>query len=368
MSQQQLYVAGIGMITSIGVNANTTAAALNAGISGYKLSNYIAKSGKSIIMANVPDEVFYSMDVEIQRNSSYRKQYDYMIKMALLALQDTLTDLIEPESIQKPLPLLLAMPETNPKIDQIPPKLLESNLTRLCGTIIDPQKIHRMHYGRAAGLQLLELANRYLYELNEDYVIVGGSDSHRNILRINHLEEQQRLLFEGQSDGFAAGEAAGFLLLTRHAQYALTENGHIIALHPVGISDEPGYWGSEEPYRGEGLDRAFKAALSDYQGNKIDTLYSSMNGESFWSKEQGVAISRNKSFFSDHFTVEHPADCFGDIGAAMGCTLLGLSALSLLNSQHQAHLVYSSSDKEKRAAVMVEKINRAHALTKSEAH
>jgi 3-oxoacyl-[acyl-carrier-protein] synthase-1 len=51
---------------------------------------------------------------------------------------------------------------------------------------------------------------------------------------------------------------------------------------------------SDETYRGDGLDAAFKQALSEHAGEGIHTIYASMNGENYWAKEFGVAYLRNK--------------------------------------------------------------------------
>ena len=58
-------------------------------------------------------------------------------------------------------------------------------------------------------------------------------------------------------------------------------------------------------------------------------------------------------------TIEHPADCFGDLGIATGSVLIGLAATQLLRQPGLAtHMVYSSSDGPRRATVLVEKIHR----------
>ena len=49
----------------------------------------------------------------------------------------------------------------------------------------------------------------------------------------------------------------------------------------------------------------------------IGQVYSSMNGENYFAKEFGVMIIRNRDTIAVDFDVLHPADCFGDIGAAV---------------------------------------------------
>ncbi len=345
------------MISPLGLNAQMTSTSVAAKISAYKASEYLNQNDKPITMATVPDQIFHGVDVKIEEGSYYREQYDRIIKMALIALQDLFTRLTFDQSVfSQAIPLIMAMPEAQIHSKQIPTKILTANLLN-CGAPFDDKQIRYIHTGRASGIQSLELAHRYLYELNHDFVIIGGSDSYKNYPLLTQLAEKERLLAPGSPDGFAPAEAASFILLTRHPEYAQSKNNHIIALHPIGQSEEPGHINSEEPYQGNGLDQAFKQALQRGFNSSIDTIYCSMNGEGFWAKEQGVAMMRNSESFSENTLIEHPADCYGELGAATGTMLIGLSAMSLLKqSKLGTHLIYSSSDGPARAAVVAEKI------------
>lgn len=357
MSEQpKVYVAGMGMITPVGFNTESTAAAVRAGISSYKISRFFNQQGQPITMSCIPDEVYTSMEVDIDEGDYYSAQYDHIIKMAILALREAVSG----QSFEKPIPLVLAMPEETDNDNYVPSELLIANLLRQKGLPLQSDSIRLMSTGRAAGIQGLGLAMHYLYQQGASYVLLGGSDSHWNASRINDLDEGERLLAPNRMDGFAAGEGAGFLLLTRHPEHAMSHNNHIVALSQPGNSQESGHFYSDQPYKGEGLDQAFKQALSECPGESIDTIYASMNGENYWAKEYGVATMRNKTFLKDAVKIEHPADCLGDLGVATGSVLLGLATKNLLQQSEQAtHLVYSSSDGAWRAAVRVEKLHRA---------
>ena len=375
-TNQAMYIAGIGMITAVGGTAPMTSAAVRAGISAYQLSDYTDSQNKAITMASIPKEVFTAMKLATDKDDEYKAQHDHIIKMAVVALQEAFAYIqADTKAVKQPIPLILAMPEPQPLSAHKPmaAKQLIKNIVKLSGLPITAEQVRCIHTGRAAGLQALDLAQRYLFEQGNDYVIVGGSDSYCTMSLINQLASQQRLLTSANKDGFAPGEAASFIVLTRHAQNALNKNNHIIKLQPVGLGEEAGHLTSDLAYRGDGLDQTFKKALLGYNGPAVSKIYSSMNGESYWSKEQGVAIIRNKKHFCDDMTVEHPADCYGDPGTATAAILMGLSALALLEEKVEAkveataeyqteqqgsssHLVYSSSDGPIRAAVVLEKI------------
>jgi 3-oxoacyl-[acyl-carrier-protein] synthase-1 len=352
--QSGLYIAGIGMVTPVGANTAMTAAAVKAGVSGYQASGYFTrKTRQPITMTGVPLEVFMSMQVEIDEGSYYSAQYDHIIKMAILALREA----VSRQSIKKPVPLILAIPETHPNVSYIKPEALIKNLINQKDLPLHADLVRCIDTGRAAGIEGLELARHYLYQQKADYVLLGGSDSHWVYPRLGELDKADRVLAPDSMDGFAPGEGAGFLLLTRHPERAMTQDGHIIAIARPGVSQEPGHLFSDQTYRGDGLDQAFKQALSDHTGDGIHTVYSSMNGEHHWAKEYGVAYTRNQASFLDPVKVAHPADCYGDLGAATGPVLIGLAADSLWKQPGLAtHLVYSSSDGAWRAAVRVEKM------------
>ena len=358
--QPKLYIAGMGMITPIGANTAMTAAAVRAGVSGYQASHYFTKKTRQpITMTAVPEAVFTSMQVEIDEGSHYSAQYDHIIKMAILALREAVAG----HSIKKPIPLILAIPEPLPNVSYIDPQALIKNLVNQKDLPLHADLVRRIDSGRAAGIEALTLARHFLYQQKAEVVLLGGSDSHEDALRIGELDKADRLLTSGSldglvpgsKDGFAPGEGAGFLLLTRDPERAMTRGNRIVALCEPGNSQEPGHLYSRETYRGDGLDQAFKQALGDYTGNAIHTVYSSMNGENHWAKEYGVAFLRNKEYFHDSVKIEHPADCYGDLGAATAPVLLALAADHLLKQPGAAAcLVYSSADGAPRAAVRVE--------------
>jgi 3-oxoacyl-[acyl-carrier-protein] synthase-1 len=375
-TSNNIYIAGIGMVTAVGGNANMTAAAINAGMSGYQASEFISTTGKPITMATVPDEVFDDLNFNLTRHHKFYSQHGHIIKMAILAMQDAYVNSCASSEQKSPMPLLLAMPESRIGVEQMPAEIFIENIIDFSDLPIDPNKVHRIYSGRSAGLELLALAQRYLFEQNEEFVLMGGSDSPLDNDLLGQLEVEGRLLFEHQTDAFAPGEAASFILLTKNPEFAKKINEQFISLYPVGLGKEPGHLTSDLPYKGEGLDLAFKSALVSHQQNDISTIYSSMNGENFWAKEFGVAQLRNKKSFTEQVNINHPADCIGDVGAAMGTTLLGLSAMNLLNQAQQnnasgkssskssskpaSHLIYSSSDGEKRAAVVIKKMTMAN--------
>ncbi len=349
----KLYIAGIGMITPVGANTEMTAAAVNAGISAYAETEYYDQSSQPITMASVPDIIFDEIDAEIGEGDRYNARHDRVIKMAIIAIREACAQ----QSTKQAVPLVLAMPDVPADADDERLSPLMQNLEHNCKPWVNAEQCRSINSGRAAGIEAIEFAFNYLYDLPNDFILIGGSDSYQDYSRLNPLSEADRLLVPDSMDSFAPGEAAGFLLLTRHPGLAQVKNGHIIAINPPGVAEEAGHLHSEETYRGDGLDKAFKKALDNHPQLNIHSIYSSMNGENHWAKEYGVAYLRNKQAFHDEVKTEHPADTYGDLGAATSPVLIALAAQNLHNNVNaKSYLVYSSSDHAKRGAIVIEKI------------
>lgn len=350
VNESKIYIAGVGMITPVGDNAKMTAAAVRAGISRLQESEYYSKKGKPYTMALVPEEVLPEITYKLNREEGTTQQMGLMLMMTDIALKQVMKNYPDDESI----PLFFSGPEAYQNGPySVSPKFIEY-IIKQTNAKIDKSNSRLFALGRAGVIEAIDLAIRYLQQTNTDYVLVGGADSFQDDDLLEYLDADDRVLAEEVMNGFAPGEAAGFLLLTKDINKALMQNSGVISLSKPGIAKEKGHLYSKEPYRGDGLSEAFKKALNGYDGKKISKIYSSMNGEQFWAKEYGVATTRTNCYFTEDVTLEHPADCFGDTGAVAGVLLISLAADSLLNEGiNDTSLVSCSSDQAYRAAICV---------------
>jgi len=312
---KDIYIAGIGMLTPVGFDTPSSCAAIKAGISAYTISDYRTQAGKQVTLSGIPDGVFSEMDIEIDEGEFYSGHLDHIIRMSIFAIKEALLN----HNINKPIPFIFSLQEPHKNVTPVNTETLMANFVEQCKFPLDHNKTHFLSAGRASGILGLELAMRYLNEQNEDYVLLGGADSYWSSSHIGLLDKDERLNVAGSTDGFVPGEAACYILLTRHA---------------------------------------VKQALKDYTQGNITKIYNSMNGESHWAKEFGVISIRNKAHFSDSMQVIHPAQNYGDLGAGTGTMLIGVAAHELLKqTQQNTHLVYASSDSAWRAAVRVSNIH-----------
>ncbi|MDH5712301.1 MAG: hypothetical protein OEZ15_11670 [Gammaproteobacteria bacterium] len=347
----KLYIAGTGMVTPVGANTEMTTASVEAQINAYAVSGYSTQAGEPITMAKVPDQIFADFEGEIDEGDRFNPRHDRVTKMAILAINEACAQ----QESEQAVPLVLAMSDVTTD-DEGLSSLIE-NLANNTKPWVSPELSRSFYSGRASGIEAIDFAFKYLGDTQYPYYLIGGSDSYEDDSRLLPLESMERLRTENSSDAFVPGEAACFLLLTPNINLARQHNGHVIAILQPGLAEERGHLFSNEPYRGDGLDQAFKTSLINQSEQSIHSIYSCMNGENHWSKEYGVALLRNDKAFKDPVCVEHPADCYGDIGSATATTLIALAAENLFkNELAQAHLVYSSSDTAKRGAIVVKKI------------
>jgi 3-oxoacyl-[acyl-carrier-protein] synthase-1 len=224
----------------------------------------------------------------------------------------------------------------------------------LTGVDVDRTRSVVLPLGRAAALVALERALQVLADDDAATVVVGGVDSYFDVDLLVALEREQRILGPLVMDGFIPGEGAAFFRLSR-AGAAAGDSRRAVTVGATASVADPGHRYGDAPARGEGL----AAALTDLRGrwaaaSPIATTFAGFNGESFDARLWGVARLRHHDLFAPEMAIEHPADKFGDAGAAMGAILVALAAQSLATGTRPGPaLVWAASDREARACAVL---------------
>ena len=353
---QSLWVCGIGMMTAVGDHAAQTAASVRAGISRYSESSVYNKRFVPMTMALLPEENLPPLNEELENTTpGLTSRQRRMLRLAEPALKEAL----EPLPRGKKIPLFLAVPEKLPDQPDRPPpvteKFLDQLITQTGTEQVDRGKSKLSPTGRAGGLQVIKEAIQALAQSDQGYALVGGVDTYLDLYLLGTLDKDDRVLADGVMDGFAPGEGAGFILLCSGQARESHSPKPTVQVTPPGIAAESGHRYSDEPYKGDGLAQAVTAAAeAGLNGNQARTVLCSMNGESLGSKEWGVATLRNTASLDETLRTEHPAECFGDTGAAIGPILIGLAALGMEQGYLPGPcLVWCASETEHRAAVCV---------------
>ena len=336
---QPVEITATGMITPVGANAEMTAASVRSGISTYQESAILNKQFNPMILSLVADDALPELEDELKQQALTSRQ-QRMLRLATPAIQQLA------EKLDSPVPLMLCGPEKLPDRHSVVSDKFLKQLMVQSKAPIDLENSYVFPHGRAGGFYALEAAMQLLESGSHSQVMVGGVDSFLDLYLLATLDSENRILAEGVMDAFAPGEAAAFLLLKQ------ADNDSMVKLYPPGLADEPGHRYSQQPYKGEGLANAVEEALLNVQGASIKTVFASFNGENFNAKEWGVAAIRNQKNLDSDFNIIHPADCYGDIGAATGPVLMALAFIGLQKGYyHKPALVWASSEIQQRAAV-----------------
>ncbi len=341
-----IVITGMAMATPLGLNAVQTCASVRAGIVRFK--EFYAGSHVTT-MATVPDECLPKFVQKVDDNS-LTQQEQRLIQLAALACTE-ISEII----IRQRMPLILGLPQDNGTKPLNSDKILKYIMQM--GLNIEPAQISAITKGRASGLIAVHSACKLLESGKADIVLAGGCDSYNDTDILDFLDSESRLKSEIHLDSFIPGEGVGFLLLTTESKAKREKLNILGRIKSTAIGFEKGHLYSEIPYKGEGLFQTFQSLLKNAATpiKCIKTIYSSMNGENHWAKELNVSYIRFQSVFAEDLVVEHPADCYGDIGAASGPVMMGL-AINALQKGYQKGpiLIYASSDQGDRGAVILD--------------
>ncbi len=352
MPDNSAFICGIGLVTAVGGSTAQTAASVRAGISRYEESSVYNKRFAPMTMALVPEDVLPPLSLEEPAMTGLTSRQSRMLRLAHLAIDEALSQL----PAESEVPLFLALPEPLPDPGR-PPPVTDAFLDLLIAQTdapVDRDRSQVFMTGRAAGFEALGGALDLLSREQDRFVLVGGVDTYIDLYLLGTLDVEDRVLSAGVMDGFAPGEGAGFLLLAAEGLAAKLHPPPRIQVHRPGLGVEPGHRYSQAPYQGDGLSSAVDSALKALDGVPAKTVLAGFNGENFGAKEWGVSFSRCQGGIDPEFTIVHPADGFGDVGAAFGPVLLGLAAVGIEKGYLRApSLAWASSDAAPRGAACI---------------
>lgn len=345
-----IVVANAGVISPIGLSLAETAASARARVARIREIEWRDRRFEPFIVGTVPDEGLPELAAALADEALQHRE-SRMLRMAHAALEEALAPL---QGKVKPVPLLLGLPEQH-TTQPLDPKQFLARLAVQAPGLLALKASVAVSRGRAGGLMALREASSRVLRGDVPFMLVGGVDSLVDLFVLGTLDLEGRIRNDINSDGLSPSEGAAFLLLCT----ADTARQHGLAplseLLGNAIGHEPGHLYSDEKYLGEGLASTFAELLSESPPPEpIGSVYCSFNGERYWAREFGVARLRHSSAFMPEHQMEHPAECFGDLGAAHGPALAALAAHGVRHGYRKAPcLVYAASDRGDRAASLL---------------
>jgi 3-oxoacyl-[acyl-carrier-protein] synthase-1 len=258
-----------------------------------------------------------------------------------------------------PVALYLGLPELSPELAPWI-ETLAGHLFERVGLELDTAASRIFPLGRAAALVALEQALSAVSTDPGRPILVGGVDTYLDLRLLATLGAEGRIHGPRVMDGFVPGEGAAFLWIQATSNSPHDAGTRIEA---AASATDPGHRYGSEPARGEGLAEAVEALRNQLppssgpggpMGQPVATIFSGLNGESFEAKSWGVARLRHKDFFTPQASLEHPADCFGDTGAATGAIFTAMADVALSKGNRSGPaLIWAASDHGSRGCTLI---------------
>lgn len=305
-SARPLAITATGMVTGVGLDTFSSCAAIRAAIDNFQETRFMDAGGEWILGCEAPLE---------QPWRGTRK----LAKMLAMALKECAQQ-AGADLAQVPVMLCLAEPERPGRASGFVNRVFFETQEELGFTLHQDIKI--IEHGRVGGLVAMRHARTLIYENKAAQVIIAGVDSLLNAASLKVYEQQTRLLTSKNSDGFIPGEAAAAIMVSRPRP---SENKQLIC-RGVGFGIEEATINSEKPLRAEGLVKAIKESLheAEFKMEEVDFRIADVSGEHYWFKESSLALLRTLHTPKEEFDIWHPADCIGEVGAAICPAILAV--------------------------------------------
>ena len=327
-----------GLVTSVGLSAPATCAALRAKLSNPTETHFLDSSG-DLIMAH-----------QVVLDKSWTG-LTKLVKMATMAIEEALQQIPKSEWSQIPLILCVAEADRPGRLHGLDDAIFQSIEIELGGSF-SPQSMIVAH-GRVSVAVALTHAKSLVSQSNINHVLIAATDSLITWPALCYYEREERLLSANNSNGFMPGEAAGAMLVGLAEELS---NGLLCC--GIGYGRELAHLDSGEPLRADGLTQAIKAALADvgYQMHEMNFRITDISGEQYYFKEATLALSRTLRARKEEFDIWHPAECIGETGATVGIAIISLAQAACLKgyAKGQNVLVHMSNDGGQRAAITLQ--------------
>lgn len=338
-----LCVVATGLVTPVGYRADTTLAALHAGVSGIRsLGHHHAPSGEPLRGGRVA----------LSQRWTGTWLHAGLLAPAIGECLDAVT--VAPKDV----PWLVGTSATTRP--GRPLHLDEALLTEVADRLglPLPAASATLPADAMGAAHALERAAALIAEGRAKQVIVAGVDSFLHEATLDSLVKQRRLLAPGRLDGFLPGEGAAAVLVRAAGEVPDgAEAGMVV--RGLSFAQEHAPIGSGRPFRGEGLTAAVASALERARLAMDDIAWriTDASGEHFSFKEAMLAALRlDRAKRDAPLDLWHPIEFTGHLGAAVLPLMLAWArhAFELGYAPGPRALCHVGDDAGGRAAFIVE--------------
>ena len=339
-----LAIKEFGMVSSLGVGAELNASAMRCGYDGFESADRVFLDKTGLTVAPAP------LSMEIRGKSRLRE-------MAKLAVEDLLFHVDDVNEVTLCVCMSHLLRDGVTARQDVFDSITQGVLSGAAEIIV--RKKYGFSGGRTSFGVALQKTQELLYTQQTKAVLIVAVDSLLSPTSIRHYlnGNTNRLLTEKNSDGFIPGEAAVAILVTKPEYTETTTHIRSIgfAKEPVTIENE------EEVFKAEGLIQSTFNALAPLNIDADDTDFriSSVSGEKYFFTELTLTHGKTMKKARTEHPLWHPADCIGEVSAAMGGAMLVMVHYAFMEQYAPGNkaLYHLSNDNSERFTFVLEYTN-----------
>jgi len=335
-----LAIQRFGLVTGLGFNAPASLAALRAGISAVRRTNWLDhETGEPLRGAIVPLPQWW-------------EGIGKLADLAAPAINECLSTLTPGRAARTPILIGVAAAQRPGRFPNLDAQLLPEIQARL-GWPMHPAS--RLFAADQTGcFHALQVAAALIDMGHAEHVVVAGVDSLLQHDTLDVLQQHRRLMTGSNSNGFFPGEAGGAVLVGRKGTSGASE----LCILGAGDAVESARIDSDEPFRAQGMTQAVKTALASAGVGLKDIAYrlTDLSGEHYKFKEAAFVAGRlNGGVRTMPLDLWHPIEYLGEIGAAILPCLLAQAAHAAVYRYAPGALAlcHIGSDAGERAALVL---------------
>ena len=333
-----VHIVATGGLCALGLDMTAIVAAVRGRLTGFALQDHLParRDGRPLTLALLPDAV---------AGTDYHDPVGRMLAMALAPAKACLgaaRGAFGPDT--PPLPFLLSLPSPRPGFGAAEATRCAALLATRLPCRFDPALSGITCTGQPGGLAALITGAALIRAGRAEACLIGGLEA-VDVAMLDWLDTHRQLKAEDVPCGLIPGEAAGFVLLASDGFMCRHGLTRAVQLTAGATAAEPSPWYGGQPATGAGLSQVLGGLLTPEaphaEGPRADVTFIDHNGQNWRAEEWLTAWLRHAPRLADPLDLRHPADGWGDIGAATGLLLVALAAAELCHPWaspgHKAH-------------------------------
>jgi 3-oxoacyl-[acyl-carrier-protein] synthase-1 len=351
----EVAITGLGLVTPVGLTAASSCAAIRAGVSRLaELEGYfcLPPEGPAAEASDGPEPLVAGRVPSVPAELPGPER---LARLALAALQRVLSEGALSRQAIGQTALVLALPSLDDGTRGW--GLGEFFGTDLCqrAGLSGWASIHWLAGGAAGAVRQLDAARALLSAGTVEKVLVLAVDTFIDRDRLLFLDRSWRLRSTRNPDGFLPGEAAAAVLLERRKDAERRQVPLLGILGGAAFGAEPAPIVGERWSTSRGLCAALRPLLEGPEGTVGRWVLCDQNGEAYRGHEWGITQVKLGRVLPPEIALLHPADCLGEVGAAMAGALVACACQAFARgwAPAPAALLYCTADDGVRAALVV---------------